>query len=197
MPIFDLDTSEKIVSLVAGLIAILVFFFAKNRSASTKQSRTQNQSQNQKQSQTQHVSVIVGQAGTEDVKPLPEIKTSTSILFIDDDKTFKIVGILKKMGWLDTKLIKDINSLEDHNVVKANVLFIDIQGVGRLLQLTDEGLGLALAIKKRYPEKKIIIYSAQEEGKRFHEALAEADYFLPKTAEPIQFEEAILKVIRK
>lgn len=129
--------------------------------------------------------------------PIEELKKSTTILFIDDDKTFKIVGILKKMGWLNTKLIKDINSLSDHNVVDSNVLFIDIQGVGKLLQLKDEGLGLALAIKRRYPEKKIIIYSAQEDGARFHEALSEADYSLPKTAEPVRFEETIIKVLTK
>lgn len=129
--------------------------------------------------------------------PIEELKKSATILFIDDDKTFKIVGILKKMGWLNTKLIKDINSLSDHNVVESNVLFIDIQGVGKLLQLKDEGLGLALAIKRRYPEKKIIIYSAQEDGARFHEALSEADYSLPKTAEPVRFEETIIKVFAK
>jgi DNA-binding NarL/FixJ family response regulator len=143
------------------------------------------------------MSVTIVPPRTDDKKPVSELKTRTSILFIDDDKKFKIAGILQKMGWPNTKLIKDIKSLDDHNVLTADVLFIDIQGVGRLLQLAEEGLGLALAIKKRHPEKKIVIYSAQEEGKRFHEALAEADYFLPKTAEPIQFEEAILKVLRK
>jgi hypothetical protein len=129
------------------------------------------------------------------VPSIEELKKSTTILFIDDDKTFKIVGILKKMGWLNTRLIKDINSLSDHNVVDANILFIDIQGVGKLLQLKDEGLGLALAIKRRYPAKKIIIYSAQADGERFHEALSEADYSLPKTAEPVRFEETIIKVL--
>ena len=129
--------------------------------------------------------------------PIEELKKSTTILFIDDDRTFKIVDILKKMGWLNTKLIKDINSLSDHNVVAADVLFIDIQGVGKLLQEKDEGLGLALAIKRRYPTKKIVIYSAQGDGARFHEALSEADYSLPKTAEPVRFEETILKVLAK
>ena len=65
------------------------------------------------------------------------------------------------------------------------------------MQLRDEGLGLALAIKRRYPSKKIIIYSAQEEGKRFDEALQEADYNLPKNAEPIRFEETIIRVLKK
>ena len=167
-----------------------------------------NESSDQKKSIQQTVSVNVNNGvslkaeqgnsnGTQSKQPpsIEELKKSTSILFIDDDKTFKIVDILKKMGWLNTKLIKDINSLSDHNVVDANILFIDIQGVGKLLQHKDEGLGLALAIKRRYPTKKIIIYSAQAEGARFHEALSEADYSLPKTAEPVRFEETIIKVL--
>lgn len=123
------------------------------------------------------------------------LKKTTSILFIDDDKTFKIVDILKKMGWNNTKLVKDVDSISNVNITTADVLFIDIQGVGKLLQLKDEGLGLALAIKRRFKEKKIIIYSAQESGARFHEALSEADYSLPKTADPVRFEETIIKVL--
>ena len=128
---------------------------------------------------------------------MTSLKNNTNILFIDDDKGFKIVGILKKMGWHKSKLIKDVQSIDDPDILGADVLFIDIQGVGREMQLRDEGLGLALAIKRRYPSKKIIIYSAQEEGKRFDEALQEADYNLPKNAEPIRFEETIIRVLKK
>jgi hypothetical protein len=149
--------------------------------------------------QTVTVSIGGGSHGQPPQPPSPieDLKKSTRILFIDDDRTFKIVEILKKMGWANTKIVKDINSLSDPNVVAADVLFIDIQGVGKLLQQKDEGLGLALAVKRRYPEKRIVIYSAQEEGERFHMALSEADYSLPKTAEPIRFEETIIKVLTK
>jgi DNA-binding NarL/FixJ family response regulator len=126
-----------------------------------------------------------------------EMKKTTRILFIDDDRGFKIVGVLKKMGWENTKLIVDVSSLEQVVLVDAHVVFVDIQGVGRSMQYADEGLGLALAIKRRYPEKKVVIYSAVEEGSRFHEALQEADYSLPKTAEPIRFEDTIVRVMRK
>lgn len=154
----------------------------------------------QAQGQSVHQTVPINMKDGAQPQPtlsIEELKKSTTILFIDDDRTFKIVDILKKMGWMNTKLIKDINSLSDHNVVAADILFIDIQGVGKLLQEKDEGLGLALAIKRRYPTKKIVIYSAQEDGARFHEALSEADYSLPKTAEPVRFEETILKVLAK
>lgn len=191
---FDLDTSEKIISIL-GVVGTLIGYVVYRRNSDRPPLANPLSVQ---QSQSNNVTVTIGNSIAEhDHKRISDLKSETSILFIDDDKTFKIVGILKKMGWVNSKIIKDINSLGDHNVMSADVLFIDIQGVGRLLQLSEEGLGLALAIKRRYPEKKVIIYSAQEEGKRFHEALAEADYFLPKTAEPIQFEEAIIRVVKK
>lgn len=175
---------------VTVIVGTITFFMRK--------SQQQSQQQSQKQSVQQTVSINMNdETQPQQTLSIEELKKSTTILFIDDDRTFKIVDILKKMGWLNTKLIKDINSLSDHNVVAADVLFIDIQGVGKLLQLKDEGLGLVLAIKRRYPTKKIVIYSAQEVGSRFHEALSEADYSLPKTAEPVRFEETILKVLSK
>jgi len=48
-------------------------------------------------------------------------------------------------------------------------------------------LGLALSLKKKYPGKKLVIYSSETKGERFHEALRMADSFLPKNAEPYEF----------
>jgi DNA-binding NtrC family response regulator len=61
------------------------------------------------------------------------------------------------------------------------------RGVGKLLNFANEGLGLALAIKNKYPKKKVVIYSAQTSGDRFNEALRKADDFLAKNAEPYEF----------
>jgi hypothetical protein len=195
---FDLDSSEKIASLIASVIAIGGFAFYKWKSDKTE---TPNINQTNTNSNSQNITLNVGSTQIEepknDLANIAAIKSATNILFIDDDKGFKIVGILKKMGWPQTKLVTDVQSIDDPNILSANVLFIDIQGVGRKMQLKDEGLGLALAIKRRYREKKIIIYSAQEEGKRFDEALQEADYSLPKNAEPIRFEETLLRVLNK
>lgn len=178
-----------------AVIGILINYFKKTApNAANQQAVHQTVSINMEQTPNHHNSSSTKSFSQNSIE---ELKKTKSILFIDDDKTFKIVDILKKMGWANTKLIKDINSLSDINVQAADVLFIDIQGVGKLLQEKDEGLGLALAIKRRYPAKKVVIYSAQEDGARFHEALSEADYSLPKTAEPIRFEETIIKVLSK
>ena len=86
------------------------------------------------------------------------LKAVTHILFIDDDQKFKVVDILKKSGWSYTRRVSDIGSIDDSIVQQAHILFIDVQGVGRRLKFKDEGLGLALAIKDKYPGKKIVIW---------------------------------------
>lgn len=124
------------------------------------------------------------------------IKEKTKILFIDDNHTdFKIVSILKKSGWVNTKSIKDVVNLDDQKVKNADIIFVDINGVGKTL-FKDEGLGLASALKKKYEEKKIIIYSADTKGDRFHKALREVDGCLSKDAEPFQFSNLIDSLAR-
>lgn len=119
------------------------------------------------------------------------IKEKTKILFIDDNHTdFKIVSILKKNGWINTKSIKDVINLDDQKVKDADIIFVDINGVGTTL-FNDEGLGLASELKKKYKNKKIIIYSADTKGDRFHKALREVDGCLSKDAEPFQFSSLI------
>lgn len=122
---------------------------------------------------------------------LIELKKKTKILFIDDDNKFKVVNILKSSGWINTKIIKDINNLDSDEVRTTDIFFVDIQGVGKKLDFQDEGLGLANALKNKYPNKKVVIYSAENRGDRFHEALKKADDSLPKNAEPFQFQQTI------
>jgi hypothetical protein len=114
-------------------------------------------------------------------------KALTRLLFIDDNYTeFKIISILKKAGWINTKAVKDVTDLDDSKVIEADIIFVDINGVGVTL-FKDQGLGLASALKQKYPLKKIVLYSAEITGDRFHKALQEVDSCLPKNAEPFQF----------
>jgi hypothetical protein len=124
-------------------------------------------------------------------KQLQDYKNETHILFIDDDPRFRVTKILAKSGWVHTKLIKDAGTLEIREINDADILFIDVQGVGVAMGFSDEGLGLALAIKKKHPSKKVIIYSAETQGDRFHEALRNADNFLPKNADPYEFQKIV------
>jgi hypothetical protein len=121
---------------------------------------------------------------------LEKRKNLTNVLFIDDDTKFKIITILNKVGW-KTKIIKDVDNMDADPVLNSHILFVDIQGVGIKLGFKDQGLGLAHSLKKKYPDKKVIIYSTESTGDRFHEALRSVDSFLSKNAEPFEFQELI------
>jgi hypothetical protein len=124
------------------------------------------------------------------------IKSKTKVLFIDDE-AFKVVNILKSAGWANTLRLSDIENIDDPRLIEAHILFIDIQGVGKKLGFRDEGLGLAQAIKNRYPEKKLIIYSVQSEGDWFHEAFRNADDQLKKNADPYEFLQCAERLARE
>ena len=114
-------------------------------------------------------------------------KEDVKILFIDDNhRDFKMVSILKKSGWENTKAIKDLNDLDDIKVKESHIIFVDINGVGTQL-FEDEGLGLAVALKDKYKDKAIIIYSANTVGDRFDKKLKKVDETLAKNAEPYEF----------
>jgi hypothetical protein len=122
---------------------------------------------------------------------LDAVMIKTQILFIDDDVKFKVVSILQTAGWQNTRIVKDIASLDEDIVKRAHILFVDINGVGKKLGFKDEGLGLALALKTRFPFKRVIIYSADTKAERFHDAWKRADDYLAKNADPYQFQQIV------
>lgn len=203
--LFDLDTSEKLISSIAGGIAIIAAVIGWLRRSRKNASREEPPTSTN--SNVNNININVG--NKPDVGPMAgaaadmldrsvqSLKRNANILFVDDDKEFKMFNILRKMGWEHTRQIVDVSSLEAPTLVEAHIVFVDIQGVGKAMHYKDEGLGLALAIKRRHPAKGVVIYSAEEHGARFHDALQEADAALPKTAEPIRFENTIVKVLSK
>lgn len=126
-------------------------------------------------------------------KSLSDLKDITEILFIDDNEGFKVVEIFKTEGWRNTKLIPDAEALNSKDIRDAHVIFVDIGGVGKELDFDDEGLGLVKALKCEYPDKKVVVYSAQTEGDRFHTGLQQADATIRKNAEPYEF----MKLVRQ
>ncbi|EJL6503478.1 response regulator transcription factor, partial [Vibrio cholerae] len=85
------------------------------------------------------------------------------------------------------------DNLDHIDVKEADILFIDVQGVGVSLGFKDEGLGLVEAIKEKYPSKKVIIYSVVSQGDRFHNAFNVCDGQLSKDADPYQFQRILEK----
>ena len=119
------------------------------------------------------------------------MKGRVQILFIDDDKKFNVVQNLKDGGWKLTKTVEDIKNVDVPIVKKSHILFVDINGVGKLLNLEYEGLDLALMLKQKYADKRIIIYSANKNSNSFHEAWTVCDFRLEKNALPYQFQSLV------
>lgn len=111
-------------------------------------------------------------------------KGSVHVLFIDDQR-FDNVDVLKNAGWKNTKSIKDIKAIDCPEVLAADVIFVDINGVGTSLFPKEQGLGVAVQIKARYKEKCVVVYSAQPQ--ELHKALSQVDAILPKNAEPYEY----------
>lgn len=107
-------------------------FFNKRNSNVDKLSQSQNNSQ------TQNVTVNLAQPSIAPVMSNDEIKedspltidgirAQTTILFIDDDKEFKIVPILRKAGWKNTSFfpnadVKDINAEKSEMLISYSLI---------------------------------------------------------------------------
>lgn len=129
----------------------------------------------------------------QEVVHIVDLKSVCQILFIDDDKMPSVIKPLKKSGWRNIKKIGDTANIDAAEIRNANIIFVDILGVGKALQFKNEGIGLAAAIKRHYPQKGVVIYSATPEHKLFDPDLDILDGRLEKYAEPIQFSNMIEK----
>ena len=122
---------------------------------------------------------------------IDSMKSKVRILFIDDDKEYNMVKILKSDGWKHTETTEDIRGLDIPLVKRSDVFFVDINGVGKLLNCEYQGLDLAQMLKEKYPNKTVVIYSANENQHAFHPAWDICDKRLEKNALPNQFEKIV------
>lgn len=121
-------------------------------------------------------------------------KSSVTILFIDDKKVSFIASI-KRAGYTAIKYLKDCTKIDCNQVIEAEIIFVDINGVGTSLFPTDQGLGLAMELKSKFPSKCIVLYSAEPQYlKNEFRAL---DGILPKNSEPYEFIKIIEDYINK
>lgn len=124
---------------------------------------------------------------------LNDIKNVCKVLFIDDIKFETADRLKKEDGWKNTQRIKDVSSLDQTEIIEAHIIFVDVQGVGKKLFPGEEGLGLIRALKKKYPEKKIIMYSAESKGKidAFHDSIKMVDSILKKNSDHYEFQSTL------
>lgn len=184
---------------LTGVVFGIKNYFKKNPSKETLPTGQVNPVISPTNNNTNNVTVHIGKSETEPEKhqdslavnggvdEFERLKKLTHILFIDDDTKFKIVQIIIKTGWKNTESIVDLEHYDDDLLRKSHIIFVDVQGVGKVLDCKDEGLSLALNIKNKYPQKKVVIYSAVQAHKVFHEAIQKVDFLLSKDAEPIEF----------
>src|SRR5690606_20901804 len=124
-----------------------------------------------------------------------DLKDKTRILFIDDRET-DLVSALKKEGWR-VKYVDDLDSYNNTDLVDSQIICSDIKGVGIKLNVQGEGLGLVKAIKAKYPEKKIILYSSISSHDIFDNAIDLVDKKLFKDGQVHPFDAAITELSEK
>lgn len=115
-------------------------------------------------------------------------KGSIPILFIDDNKV-SFIPAMKKAGYTLIRYIKDCNNIHCEQVKDAEIIFVDVNGVGISLFPQEQGFGLARAIKQQFPSKCIVLYSA--EPQYFRKDYKFFDSVLPKNSEPYEFTKII------
>lgn len=123
-----------------------------------------------------------------------EIKKITRVLFIDDEK-FGYIDRIKEAGWSVSQIF-DLNNLDEECVRQADIVFLDYKGVGRSLSQSEEGIGLLKALKKKYPAKPIILYSAHA-GFNLGDEFDLADDWLPKNADTYVYIQKIEEFAQK
>lgn len=189
---FIIENKEVFIFIVAGLvvgIGLLIKNIIFNNDKKYKESSANNNT-------TINNSVVINsvdganKANDSIVRNnIQSLKMCLNILFVDDER-FNIIKILKKAGWKNVDYKKNIVNIEDSAIIKADIIFVDINGVASDL-FHNQGLGLAEKIKDKYPEKKVVIYSAENQGNIFDPAIRKVDDCLQKNAEPIEFSNVI------
>jgi hypothetical protein len=122
-------------------------------------------------------------------KSLPELKDKTRVLMIDDEKT-SIVESLRSEGW-HIKYIEDLDKYSNTDLKDAHIVCVDIKGVGKLLNIKEQGLGLVRNIKDKYPEKRIILCSSVSSHDIFDNAIDLVDKKVYKDGQTHPFDSAI------
>lgn len=135
-------------------------------------------------------------SGKEQPNQVIDLKGSCQVLFIDDESLHTLIRTLKKAGWKNIKRIGDTANLDVVEIRNADIIFVDIKGVGIELRFKNEGVGLAAALKKKYPDKGVVIYSATAEHNLFDSDIDIVDGRLFKASEPIQYSNMIEQYAR-
>lgn len=109
---------------------------------------------------------------------------NSKIVFVDDDakSVEQYVKHLKKEGYTNTHSYRDASSYSEAIGWNADIVFLDITGVGKHLDPSSEGASLLGYFKKHQPWIPIIVLSGQEFDVERIPDLAMADKFIRKSS---------------
>ena len=106
-------------------------------------------------------------------------KSEVSVLIIDDNGYD--IEPLKQLGYRDVEISYDFEEMI--KLKKYNIIFCDINEVASKIYPTGQGAQLASKIKKEYPEKMVIIFSAQSQKLSFSKYYNSVDKVIDKLAD--------------
>jgi len=106
------------------------------------------------------------------------------IIFIDDDEdaVAPYVQQLKDEGFTNVSCLSDVSSLHDLIQQDADLIFLDITGVGTSLDEDDEGLVVLQYVKNTTPWTRIVVLSGSEFPASKANALSMADVCATKAS---------------
>lgn len=105
-----------------------------------------------------------------------DLRKKTDILIIDDEE-FGPQSFLEKNNYRFTNK-KDVDNIRD--VSEYPIILCDIRGVGQNLSKKYEGAFLISEIKKNYPDKIVLAYTASQYDASYNNYLLKADDVLTK-----------------
>ena len=116
-----------------------------------------------------------------------EVKARIRILFVDDKDDFQIIKMLRNNGY-QVEYLDDIVDFDAKEVKYADIIFLDINGVGVAMKFKNQGMGLCGALRDYYgTTKRLILYSGETEGSIFDKDAKKEDATLPKDSDLYQF----------
>jgi len=104
-----------------------------------------------------NVNTVVGE------EAMKNLRKRIEILVVDDDVQGRLDESLRNCGYERVAMVRDVERIQD--VERFQMVLVDILGVGSRLNangapLEFQGLSLAEDIKRMYPTKKVIVFSA-------------------------------------
>jgi len=127
--------------------------------------------------------------------PFEEIKKRARLLVIDDD-IFPYGELFKRDGyaieqWRD---VDDLNKLETG---AFDLILLDVQGVGKAISASEQGLGVLHHIRKVAPAQVVIAFSSADFSLKYQDFFRLADATLSKSADYVDFKRKVDELLRE